>query len=117
MKKPVGTTINIRREKAIKHLVANGGSVAGAMRKAGYSAKTARTPKKLTGTKAFKKATLPILKALEKEREAILKRLPKVRQKAKYRDLIDGLDKTTKNIQLLSGKDTSKEAITFTWEN
>lgn len=107
---------NIRREKAIKELVENGGSVGAAMRKAGYSPKTAKNPEKLTKTKAFKDAVLPIVQALEKERQAILKRLPSVRAKAKYRDLIDGLDKTTKNIQLLSGKETTKEAVIFTWE-
>lgn len=108
--------VNIRRDKAIKELVENGGSVGKAMRKAGYSPKTAKTPKKLTDTDAFKKAVLPIVQALEKERDAIMKRLPKIRAKAKYRDLIDALDKTTKNIQLLSGKETGKESVTFTWE-
>jgi len=44
-----------------------------------------------------------------------MKRLPKVRAKAKYRDLMDGLDKTTKNIQLLSGKETSREDVTYRW--
>lgn len=107
---------NIRRQKAIKELVENGGSVGAAMRKAGYSPKTAKNPEKLTKTKAFKEAVAPVLEALEKERNAILARLPKVRAKAKYRDLIDGLDKTTKNIQLLQGKETGKEAVTFTWE-
>lgn len=117
MKKPVGEILNLRREKAIKHLVENGGSIGNAMRKAGYSPKTAKTPKKLTNTKAFKEAVLPILEALELERQAIMQRLPEVREKAGYRDLMDGLDKTTKNIQLLSGKDTSKEAVTFTWQS
>jgi hypothetical protein len=83
------------------------------MRKHGYSKKTSETPKRVTETKTFKNEMLPIVEALEKEREAILKRLPKVRAKAKYRDLIDGLDKTTKNIQLLGGKDTGK--ISFSW--
>lgn len=86
------------------------------MLKHGYSKTTSRKPKHVTKTKSFQKEMEPILRQIEKERQAILKRLPKVRAKAKYRDLIDGLDKTTKNIQLLQGKDTSKEAVVFTWE-
>jgi hypothetical protein len=44
-----------RQKKAIKKLVENGGkSVSKAMREAGYSAKTAKNPEKLTESKAFK---------------------------------------------------------------
>lgn len=58
--------------------------------------------------KALEKKAMDIVEAMMKEREAIMLRLPKVRNKAKYRDLIDGLDKATKNIQLLTGQDTSR---------
>jgi ATP:corrinoid adenosyltransferase len=43
-----------KQKKAIDNLVESGGSVSGAMRDAGYSDKTAKTPKKLTESKAFK---------------------------------------------------------------
>lgn len=108
---------NIRQQKAIKELVEKGGSVGSAMRKAGYSPKTAKNPKKLTETKAFKETVLPIVEALEKERDRAIKLMAKKIGKAGYRDLVDAADKITKNIQLLSGKETGKESVTFTWGN
>ena len=45
---------SLRARRAVEILVENGGkSVSGAMRKAGYSAKTAKVPSKLTGSKSF----------------------------------------------------------------
>lgn len=71
------------------------------------------------GKRGKNKQTIAIEQALAKkaedivdkmlnERNEIMKRLPKMRNKAKYRDLIDGLDKVTKNIQLLTGEETSR---------
>lgn len=100
---------NVRKGKLVK--------LGAIMLKNGYSKSTSRKPKHVTETKSFQKEMAPILAQMEKERQAILLRLPKVRAKAKYRDLMDGLDKTTKNIQLLSGKETGKEKITFAWED
>jgi hypothetical protein len=96
---------NVRQGKLVK--------LGAIMRKNGYSKSTSKKPKRVTETKTFKTEMAPLIEQLEAERQAILKRLPKVRAKAKYRDLIDGLDKTTKNIQLLGGKDTGK--VTFSW--
>lgn len=42
-----------RQKKALDNLVKNGGNVSKAMRDAGYSEKTAKTPKKLTESVAF----------------------------------------------------------------
>jgi hypothetical protein len=50
----------------------------------------------------------PIVKKLIAHRERILTQLAKKLPQAKYRDLVDGLDKVTKNIQLLSGKPTER---------
>lgn len=72
----------------------------------GYAQNTADNPKLVTETKTYQETVRPVVDALEKERKAIIARLPKVRAKAKYRDLIDGLDKVTKNIQLLTGGKT-----------
>lgn len=91
-------------------------SISAIMKKKGYSKASSKNPKLVTSTKTYKAELQPVIESMMRERDAILKQLPKVRAKAKYRDLIDGLDKTTKNIQLLTGKDTGKEAITFTWE-
>lgn len=86
------------------------------MKENGYSDSTSKKPSRVTRSKSYKEVVDPIIDALKKERQAIMSRLPKVRAKAKYRDLIDGLDKTTKNIQLLEGKETGREGVTFTWE-
>ena len=83
--------------------------------KHGYSKASARSGRALA-TKTYKKTMAPLIERLEEERDAIIERLKKTRNKAKYRDLIDGLDKTTKNIQLLSGGKTANEEVKITWE-
>lgn len=80
-----------------------------------YSKSTSKAPQRVTETKSYKEAMLPIVEQLEKERQRIISALTnKNLKKEKYRDLIDGLDKTTKNIQLLGGKST--EALKISWE-
>jgi hypothetical protein len=54
----------------------------------------------------------PLIKKLEKERNAVLERMKKTRIQAKYRDLVMALDVVTKNHQLLSGKPTENLAQT-----
>lgn len=76
-----------------------------------YSKSVSKSPTKVTETKSYKDEMRPIVEQLEVERQAIIKRLSHVRNKAKYRDLIDGLDKTTKNIQLLTGGKTENIGI------
>lgn len=44
----------IKQERALEKMVENGGNVSQAMIEAGYSSNTAKTPKKLTGSKGFK---------------------------------------------------------------
>lgn len=79
--------------------------------KNGYSVNTADNPKLITDTKSYQKVVSPLVQQLEKERQAIMNRLPKVRSKAKYRDLMDGLDKVTKTHQLLTGGATENIAV------
>lgn len=85
-------------------------------RKKGYANNTADNPKGITETKSYQEVMNPVVEALIQERKAIIERLKKTRSKAKYRDLIDGLDKITKNIQLLSGGKTANEELKITWE-
>lgn len=106
---------NIKVIKAVNELVANGGSVASAMRKAGYSARTARTPKKMTDTQAYQDEIKPVVKQLEEERQEVINDMKGKRGKAKYRDLTDALDKITKNIQLLGGKPTENNKVEISW--
>lgn len=77
----------------------------------GYSAHTADTPKNITETKSYQKAIAPLVHRLVEERDAVIERLKETRNKAKYRDLIDGLDKITKNIQILTGGSTANVII------
>lgn len=74
-------------------------------RKHGYS-KFSAAAMKATKTKAFKDEIKPIIDQLEAERQRAVSLMKKRISKAKYRDLVDGMDKLTKNIQLLGGKTT-----------
>lgn len=77
------------------------------IRKNGYSANTSLTPKLVTETKSFKEAIEPVVDKMRKERDRLIQALSeKNLNKEKYGVMIDGLDKLTKNIQLLSGKET-----------
>ena len=78
--------------------------------KKGYSPKTANSGQ-VQKTKTYKAELAPLVTRLEQERDAIVEALKKKRGKAKYRDLIDGLDKVTKNLQLLTGGATQNIAI------
>jgi hypothetical protein len=78
--------------------------------KKGYSRRTADSGK-IQKTKSYQAAIAPLVQRLEKERDAVIKRMRAVRNKAKYRDLVDSVDKLTKNIQLLSGKATENVAV------
>ena len=86
------------------------------IRSAGYSKKTSQTPKRVTETKTFKAEISPVVEAMIRERDRAIKAMAKKINKAKYRDTTDAVDKLTKNIQLLSGKETEKSNITFEWE-
>jgi len=57
----------------------------------------------------------PIVKRLETQRDEAVKALALRLPRASYRDLIDAVDKLTKNIQLLSGGKTSNDKVTLTW--
>lgn len=78
--------------------------------KHGYTPKTAKSGA-IQKTKTYKAELSPLVQRLEEERDAIVTALKKKRGKAKYRDLIDGLDKITKNLQLLTGGSTANIAI------
>ena len=78
--------------------------------KHGYSPQSAKASKAVR-TKAYQSVITPLVERLEEERNAVVEALKTTRSKAKYRDLIDGLDKITKNIQLLTGGATSNIAM------
>jgi len=63
------------------------------------------------GKPRIRKAIDSIVEQLEVERQRAIDKLKTKISEAKYRDLNDGIDKLTKNIQLLSGKATTREEI------
>lgn len=76
----------------------------------GYHMTSARSQKAVK-TKTYQSVVMPVVAQLEairaKSLQALLK---KDHNKEKYRDLVEGVDKVTKNAQLLSGKATENMA-------
>ena len=81
------------------------------LKKNGYSESTSKTPSRVTDTASFKEEINPVVRAMERERDAAIKMMSKVRNKAKYRDFADAIDKLTKNIQLLTGGRTENGGL------
>ncbi len=80
-------------------------------RKHGYAPTSADNPKQITETKSYQEVMKPLVQRLEDERNAIMAALEEKRPKAQYHQLIDGLDKVTKNIQLLTGGATENMKV------
>lgn len=108
---------SVRQKTAIANIVESRGVIGRAMIAAGYDETTAKNPKNLTESKAYKLALPDIIEQMMVERNrAILQMKGKI-GKAKYRDMIESVDKLTKNIQLLTGNSTIKGDITFSWDD
>ena len=73
---------------------------------AGYSKSISENPYLIFDSETIKEGLEPILNSLIKQRQNAIARLSKTISKAKYRDLVDAIDKLTKNIQLLSDEPT-----------
>ena len=85
--------------------------------KNGYTKASSQNPKQITDTKSFKDVVSPIIKRMEQERMRIMIELQRKNlTKEKYRDLVDGLDKLTKNHQLLTGGKTESSDINISWD-
>lgn len=84
------------------------------VKKKGYSVAVAKNPKIVTDTKSYQNEIKPLLIRLVEERDRAIQALKGKISKAKYRDLVDSVDKLTKNIQLLSGGAT--DSVTFKWQ-
>lgn len=103
----------LRQKEAIKRIVAKGSkeSLAKIMVEAGYSAKTARAPQKLTESRGFKLEAIPLIKRLEQARDKAIERMGKTLDKATYRDTAYSIDVLTKNLQLLTGGATENQLV------
>ena len=85
-------------------------------RKHGYPKTTAKSgliQKTKTFQEVINEGKKPILERMIIERDRAMKAMKGKISKAKYRDLMDAIDKLTKNIQLLSGGLT--EDVKITW--
>lgn len=102
----------IKQKRAVSKLMGNSGNVTKSMREAGYKEGTVNTPQRLTDSKGFKEEMKPILEQLEDKRKlAILALTGSKINKEKAKDLIDIIDKLTKNIQLLGGRATERKEL------
>lgn len=85
--------------------------------KKGYKQNTADNPKNITETKSYQDVISPIVKAMELQRQRALEAIGSRKlTKDKTRDLVDLIDKLTKNIQLLTGGKTDNTGMQITWE-
>jgi len=75
----------------------------------GYSEITAKSSQKDIVTRpGVQNELVNIIEQLQGERQEIIKEMKLKRGKAGYSDLVRGLDVTTKNVELLSGRDTAR---------
>lgn len=108
-----GSSLNARAVGIeVKATVEKGGKVVlgKIIKKHGYSDAIASNPSKVTKQTAFKEVVDPFVAKMMKRRDAAVKLLATREKRANYNHLIDGIDKLTKNIQLLTGKDTERRS-------
>lgn len=84
------------------------------LREVGYSKNTSETPTAVTQTKSYQDEVLPYLERLQKERDRIMAAMTlKDLDEVQYHHLTSATDTLTKNIQLLSGKETERAGVTI----
>jgi hypothetical protein len=100
---------NIRNKK-----IKNKGEI---LRESGYSNEVSKKPKQVLESKGVKEELKPFVDEMISERNRAIKAMKiKDLDKVQYEKLSDVIDKLTKNIQLLSGKETSIEGIIISEE-
>lgn len=82
-----------------------------------YIGKHGKRKETIAFEKALKEKAERIVEEMITERTKMLSLMRHKRAKATYRDLIYGMDILTKNILLLSGKNTKKEPVMLQWVN
>ncbi len=86
------------------------------MRDAGYTEKTARNPKNLTGSKIYKEEMKKVTEELQKHLSLILSEMNSKIKTAEYHHLAEALMKVTNAIQLLRGRPTERIEYQLTEE-
>lgn len=83
----------------------------------GYPKSTSKSPTRVTKTKSYKEEIYPVVQEMERQRDRMIEEIKKRKfDKEKLRDITDAIDKLTKNAQLLQGKSTNNDSISFSWE-
>jgi len=100
----------------IKKRVGKGRIIIGKEMRGIYTDSMANNPQKLTKSKGFQEEMKPIIEQLEEERQRAILLLQKKITKAQYHQLVDAVDKLTKNIQLLSGGETERAGLTISFD-
>lgn len=97
---------NVRKGKRV-----NLGNI---LQETGYSKATSVIPSKVTRTKSFQSEISTFVEKLEKERDRIVSAMSvKDLDVVQYQHLASATDTLTKNIQLLSGKETERAGVTI----
>jgi hypothetical protein len=79
------------------------------IKKNGYAQNTADSPKQVTETKSYKEVINPVVNKWIRERDRLTKELEsRDLTGERYETVIKSIDIITKNIQLLSGKETER---------
>ena len=84
------------------------------LREVGYGEGTTLTPNQVTETKSYQDEIMPFVEQMKKERARILMTMSvKTLDEVQYQHLVSANDSLTKNIQLLSGKETERAGVTI----
>lgn len=109
-----------KQEKLISLLLENLGkkgqskTLGQMMLEAGYSENQAKNPYQILETQGVQDGVSDVVQKMERERNRILLELAaKDLEKERHKDLVDSMDKMTKNIQLLSGKETERAGVSI----
>ena len=99
---------SLRAQKAVSLLLASP-SKAEALRRAGYSSKTARVPGDVFNQPSVRPLIKGVIMQLEDERREVLERMKVVRIKASYGVLVSALGVLNRDIELLDNKPIPRE--------
>jgi|GEM_PF-6801772 len=102
--KLIAENVGLEKPKTMKHMLLE----------AGYAPSIAE--QQTNALVGIREELEPIVGEMIRVREKAIARMHSTLPKANYRDLMDSIDKLTKNIQLLSGGKTANDDLHITWE-
>jgi phage terminase small subunit len=102
-----------KQKRVVAKIMENNGNVSKSMREVGYSKNFSKNPQTLLESDGFKEAAFDYLKELEEQKKMTIKRLKEEMPEAKFGELSQHLDRVTKNIELLEGRNTENSGITI----